>query len=256
MKIQYASDLHLEFPDNKLFLKNNPLQVDGDILVLAGDIVPFAVMNQHDDFFDFVSDHFENTYWIPGNHEYYHFDLAEKQGEFHEKIRSNVHLMNNQTVQLDGVRLLLSTLWSKISPTNAWKCEQWASDFHVINYENRTFNSNDFNRLHRENLDFITAELSKETNDKTIVVTHHVPSFKNYPTEYLSSSVNEVFAVELFDLILDTQPSFWVYGHHHRNVPAFKIGSTELLTNQLGYVKYKELRNFSLNKVIDTEAVS
>ena len=37
MKIQYMSDLHLEFAENSRYLKNVEFPVTGDILVLAGD---------------------------------------------------------------------------------------------------------------------------------------------------------------------------------------------------------------------------
>lgn len=39
MKIQYMSDLHLEFSDNSRWMKHNELPVTGDVLVLAGDFL-------------------------------------------------------------------------------------------------------------------------------------------------------------------------------------------------------------------------
>jgi predicted phosphohydrolase len=240
MKIQYASDLHLEFPENKAFLKVNPLQAVGDVLLLAGDIVPFAVMDKHNDFFNFLSDNFAVTYWIPGNHEYYRFDSATKSGLLNEKIRSNVFLVNNISIVLEEVTFLFSTLWSKISPAYEYQIERSMSDFHVIKYGGSRFSAQRFNQLHTESLNFLNNELGNKQTTKNVVVTHHVPTFMNYPPKYKGDILNEAFAVELFDLIETTNPDYWIYGHTHENTPDFEIGKTRLLTNQLGYVMYGE----------------
>ena len=61
MKVQYASDLHLEFYDNSVFLARGPFKVAGDILVLAGDTLPlieFESYKRHR-FFDWCADNFK-----------------------------------------------------------------------------------------------------------------------------------------------------------------------------------------------------
>lgn len=250
LKIQYASDLHLEFPGNKEFLKQHPLQPVGDVLVLAGDIVPFAVMDKHQDFFSFLADNFKTTYWLPGNHEYYHVDIAEKSGVLNEAIRSNVFWVNNTSVLHEHVKLVFSTLWSRISPGYQWQIERSLSDFHVIKHKGYRFSAEQYNQLHAESLAFIQNELINNQNGQTAVFTHHCPTFLNYPEQYKGDILNEAFAVELHDLIEASEIASWVYGHHHTNTPEFTIGNTKLITNQLGYVQRNEHRLFELNKVI------
>ena len=251
MIVQYCSDLHLEFPENRQYLKINPLQPKGNVLLLAGDIVPFAAMDKYTDFFNYVSDHFELTYWIPGNHEYYHFDASKKSGTLNEKIKSNIFLVNNITLEKQNVNFIFSTLWSKINSANEWHIERSVSDFHVIKYKGYRLSSVQFNQLHDDSMQFIKKQLQKPQTAKTIVVTHHVPTLLNYPEQYKNSNINEAFAVELHDFIFDSNASFWIYGHHHVNIPEFKIGNTTMLTNQLGYVQNNEHTGFKSNAIIE-----
>ncbi|UKJ06236.1 metallophosphoesterase [Solitalea lacus] len=251
LKLQYASDLHLEFPANKEFLKQHPLQPVADVLVLAGDIVPFAEMNKHRDFFSYVADHFETTYWLPGNHEYYYFDIAEKSGVLNEKIRSNVCLVNNTTVVNGKAKFIFSTLWSKISPGHQWQIERSLNDFHLIKHKGFRFSAEQYNQLHEESLTFIQNEFKTVNDEKVAVFTHHCPTFLNYPVQYKGDVLNEAFAVELHDLIEPSGTACWVYGHHHNNTSEFSIGNTQIITNQLGYVQQNEHRLFETNKYLE-----
>ncbi len=250
MTIQYASDLHLEFPENKEFLKANPMKPKGDVLILAGDIVPFTVMDKYDDFFNYISNNFQTTYWIPGNHEYYYFDIANKSGILNEKIRSNVFLVNYQVVTHDNINIILCSLWSKINLVNKWQIERGMSDFHVIKHNGDRFSAEHFNQLHAQSLEFLKDALHHNYTDKSVVATHHVPTLLNYPEKYKDDVLNEAFAVELFDLIEAKGPDYWIYGHSHSNTTDFEIGKTHLRTNQLGYVKYNEQNGYQNERII------
>lgn len=245
MTLQYCSDLHLEFPINKQYIIENPIQPKGEILLLAGDIVPFSVMDKHDDFFDYISDHFVTTYWIPGNHEYYHNDISERSGALLEHIRSNVHLINNKVVKIKHVTLIFSTLWTSISEVNRFQVERGMSDFYVIKIKVILLQQKHITACIRRASGLFRKLYQLQPQKKSVVITHHVPTKINYPEIYKGSSLNEGFAVELASFIEEHSPDAWIYGHHHFNVPDFKIGNTKLLTNQLGYVGRNEHLGFN-----------
>jgi len=250
MTIQYCSDLHLEFPENKRFLEGNPLVPTGEILLLAGDILPIALHKKQTDFIDFVADHFEAVYWVPGNHEYYQYDLGKQDNPLLEKLRNNVWLVNNQCITYKNVNLICSTLWSNINPLNSWDLDRSISDFYAIRWNGKKFTTQEFNQLHLTAKTFVANALTEHKEQTNIVVTHHVPTLCNYPRQYLNSPLNEAFAVELHDFIYDSSAAYWIYGHHHNNTPAFTIGYTSMLTNQLGYVQQNEQAGFLNNACI------
>jgi predicted phosphohydrolase len=251
MKLQYCSDLHLEFPENKNYLKRFPLKPEGEILLLAGDIVLLKLINNHNDFFNYCADNFEATYWIPGNHEYYHDDVGIKTtAPFIEKIRSNVFLLNNQSVMYKNTELLFATLWSHIPAQHEWSVQKSVNDFYQIKYNGKRLSATEFNDLHKTDLDFLKTAMARPTNQQRIVVTHHVPTLMHYPEQYRHSEINSAFATELFEFIETSHAAYWIYGHHHSNTPAFKIGDTTMLTNQFGYVQQNEHALFNPAAII------
>jgi predicted phosphohydrolase len=159
MKIQYCSDLHLEFPVNKKYLKANPIKPEGEILLLAGDIMLLTDIDKEKEFFDFLSDSFARSYWVPGNHEYYRSDISQRTGSFYESIRSNVTLLNNTAIVYKDVRLLFSTLWSKIDVKREQVIKKSMADFRLIKSNGRIINVDDYNLLHADALSFIKGEI-------------------------------------------------------------------------------------------------
>lgn len=250
MELQYCSDLHLEFDRNRKWIQKHPIAAAADILLLGGDIIPFAQLQQHNDFLDYIAANFKATYWIPGNHEYYHSDINQRSGTLHEPIRNNVFLVNNTSVTIDDTELICGTLWSHIDPVNEWPITRAMSDFHRIRKGAGKFSTGDYNALHDRSRNFITQALATSKARRKIVITHHVPTLQNYPPKYKGDVLNEAFATELHDFIAKCGADYWIYGHTHSNTPDFKIGNTWLSTNQLGYVQYGENNHFTNPKIL------
>lgn len=249
MRIQYCSDLHLEFELNRKYLSNFPLKISGDILILAGDIIPFHDEFLNDSFFKFISENYKQVFWIPGNHEFYYKDIAELNSSMIKKIGKNINLVNNTMVQIDGIDLIFSTLWSRISPSNEKFIEQSVSDFDLISNKNKKLRAHDFNKMHDSSLAFIKKSLNNSKN-KSIVITHHLPSNLCNADRHKHSPINEAFCVDLTAYIENCGANFWIYGHSHHNNNPILIGETILLTNQLGYVKNNEHNDFKNNAYI------
>ncbi len=252
MKIQYASDLHLEFADNWRYLKQNPLEVTGDILILAGDIGYLGDDNYSlHPFWDWASENYKEVIIALGNHEFYkYYDIATLEDGTCFEIRSNVKAYYNSVVTIGDVDIIVSTLWAYIPFEDAYYTEQYVSDFRRIMYNSEVLTSAAFNREHERCKEFIFSAASNSSATHKIVVTHHVPSFLMLAPEFKGSKANGAFTVELFDNIEASDIDYWIYGHSHRNIDQL-IGCTQCLSNQLGYVFSNEHHTFDKGKHID-----
>lgn len=254
MKIQYASDLHLEFADNWRYLKEHPLKVTGDVLVLAGDIGYLGDENytKHP-FWDWASENYQQVICCMGNHEFYkYYDIATLHDGFCLEIRHNVHSYYNAVVHIGDVDFIVSTLWAEIPLREAYYTEQVISDFRRILYNGELLSFADFNREHQRCLDFIKKAVVESRAKYKVIVSHHVPSFRMQCPKFADSLANGAFTVELEDYIKEADIDFWIFGHSHYNVDKV-IGKTTCISNQLGYVFHNEHSSFDAGKFITLE---
>jgi predicted phosphodiesterase len=252
MKIQYASDLHLEFAENSFFLQQNPLKPVGDVLVLAGDIgyLDTDSYTKHP-FWDWASTNYERVIVAVGNHELYqYYDLAKMPQGVVCKIRKNVFCYYNAVVRAGNADIIISTLWSKIPPQNAFWTEKNVSDFYRIRYNGYRLSADTFNAEHERCLSFVKDKVSQSKVEHIVVVTHHVPSFILSSPDFRGSRINGAFTVELSDYIETSPIKYWIYGHSHRNIDC-AIGNTCCVSNQLGYVSQNENLSFNAEKIIE-----
>jgi predicted phosphodiesterase len=233
MRIQYISDIHLEF------FKVLPKQIVrpvADILCLAGDIgYPFSSL--YTNFLKQVSRDFKKVFLITGNHEYYSMgankghDMAEIDDKITNLIKDNylynVTYLDNSFEDYNGYRFVGTTLWTCLNSP-----QTYINDFHTIPEMTEEL----YNTMHEISREFLQTDIIIKSPLPVIVMTHHLPSYSLISDKYKAdkyTAYNQFFASGCEDLFAPTIKA-WIYGHTHSENKQY-INGIEFVCNPLGY---------------------
>jgi Icc-related predicted phosphoesterase len=243
VRIAFASDLHLEF--------NPAVTLTGiskaDILVLAGDVdihssrVSSLVRRLRLMFSGPIL-------YVLGNHEYYGGVFQERLLEYREAVLDleNVYLLERDVFRIGDVRFLGTTLWTDFAGLkHADSCRSGMADFRLIRAKDGSLSPDMLYREHLLSRDWLESELAHPFNGKTVVVTHHAPSFLSQHPRFAGSSIGGGFCSNLNDFVERWKPSVWIHGHLHDPVD-YRIGETRVLCNPWGYQQERLTRKFCI----------
>ncbi len=243
MKIHLLSDLHTEF--GSFSFPATPR----DLLILAGDT------GLSTKFLDIVKAQalISPVALILGNHEYYGGDFDKILRLWQEVDIENLHFLENSTIILNSIRIIGCTLWTDMDNGNedAIKAaDNGINDYFRIKRKGIPISPLDTMERFKASKQFLIDELAKPHDGSTIVLTHHLPSYKSVMPEFVGNPLNPAFATELSDLIESTQPELWIHGHTHSSLDYF-IGNTRVICNPRGYLGIEANPNFDPELIIE-----
>ncbi|WP_100074887.1 metallophosphoesterase [Chryseobacterium camelliae] len=233
MKIQVISDLHQEFGQTDLSFDS------ADAVILAGDI------NIGIKGIEWIKNKIPDrpVIYVLGNHEYYKGSYSKTLNRIKEAaFGSNVHVLENNTVDIDGIRFHGATLWTDFSifgnPVQyGMLCQSQMNDYKMIRRDPSysKMRTLDTFKIHQMSKIWLEESLEKASGLTSIVVTHHAPSIHSVPEKYLQDPVTAAYASNLEELILKYSPAYWIHGHIHTPCK-YTIGKTEVICNPHGYI--------------------
>jgi len=206
VRIQYFSDVHLEFGDCVF------PHMEADLIVAAGDIAPGIHA------LPWLSQARAPVLYVAGNHEYYGGDVTYTLASLRQQaVPYGVHFLERDAFEGDGVRVLGTTLWTDCCAGNREimaELHRRMNDFRQIDAGGRPLQPDDLLCLHHAGLAWLVEQLGRPYQGKTVVVTHHAPSLLSWHREsndpLLFGYCNDLEALaERYSIDL------WIHGHTH-----------------------------------------
>lgn len=252
MRCHYMSDLHLEAQE---FRHNLPR---GDVLIIAGDLCHASALDpartdlyrvrQRDRvmrFVDVATDAFAHVLLVPGNHEH-HDGVFEDTLLLLRRHLPCVTVLDNDAIDIGGVRFFGSTLWTDLAGRNEAATETIRRGMGEYFFtKTRRADENGENAIVKlrptDTLaahDSALAALRKqamETAGPMVVISHHAPSPQGLNPQHKGNGLDGAFASDMENIVDGLQQTpFWIHGHTHIR-KRYRIGSTTLLANCRGF---------------------
>jgi predicted phosphodiesterase len=236
MLLWVMSDLHLELSrDYDLpFADERP---KFDVMVVAGDLIPkmergVAWLRAR------VPD--KPIIYVAGNHEFYGCDIDRTVEKARQAaIGTQIHVLQNDVVAIDGVLFVGSTLWTDFSLFGKrdfamMRAADGMNDYRKIRkrrYVERLRPADTYAR-HLESRDFIKRATSEARADRRVVVTHHGCIREALKSGAEDDILSAADTSDCSDLLKNVD--LWIYGHTHESRD-FKVGHTRIVSNSKGY---------------------
>jgi hypothetical protein len=239
LRIQYASDIHLELSGR--ISATHLLQPVAPVLVLAGDIGD-PTKDIYRDFLRECGRAWEHVVVIAGNHEFY--GAAVRRETVESRLAAaraaaaaagrNVHFLERERVILRGLAFLGCTMWTDITGSEELVATRM-NDCRSIGV-----GPEDLKTWHRRDRAWLEGELAacREEGRGAVVVTHHMPTFDLVSTAWMGHPLNVGFATAL-DSLIEEPVRAWICGHSHYGRVVYKGvgGSIPCGLNPRGYVR-------------------
>lgn len=254
-RIQYVSDLHLEFYDKLAF----PLLLKpaAKYLALAGDICQ-PDHKLFDPFMRYVSGAYDHVFYVAGNHEYYQKDkskwkykipqnMFEIQAAIHRALKPfpNIHFLHHDEPSYylvkENVAIVGSTLWTHIPHDMKTEALLGMNDFRYIALPNgfpegvRSLEPDDVNLFYEREKRALDNQIDywSDMDADIILMTHHMPSYEFISPRYKDHRLNCCFASNN-EKLMRRNVRAWIYGHTH-NASSSVMNDVLCVANARGY---------------------
>jgi len=239
MKFRVMSDLHFEQHRDagKSFIESSQPD-DIDVLILAGDICSgydiFPAIKQ-------FAKKYKHVIHVHGNHEFWNCPREIVQGnsiKLHEEF-PNYHWLENDQVEIDGVKFAGSTLFFKEPEEMGPEHFMWSDFVSIPNFREWVYSANKESRKFLEGL-----------AKPDVIITHYLPTYMSVHNNFIGNKLNCFFVCEMEDIIYDSKPKFWIHGHTH-NSADYVLHKTRIVCNPFGGImnlnhEYNDKKDFEL----------